>query len=110
MLENVSFDDVKKYVRMNITGACIKAVIFVPEFKGKQLCVLGPDKDLKDAKSANADPKTSEQCLGLADFVDSGAEVVCMAQLTCIVVVELTRSCGSRKSAKSIGVYTVVCE
>ena len=73
MLENVSFDDVKKYVRMNITGACIKAVIFVPEFKGKQLCVLGPDKDLKDVKSANADPKTSEQCLGLADFVDSGA-------------------------------------
>ena len=72
ILENVSFDEVKKYVRMNITGACIRAVIFVPEFKGKQLYALGPDKDLKDAKRANADPKTSVQRLGLAVFVDSG--------------------------------------
>lgn len=72
ILEHVSFDEVKKYMRKNITGACIRAVIFVPEFKGKQLYVLGPDKDLKDAKRANADPKTSEQCLGLAVFVDSG--------------------------------------
>ena len=72
MHENVSFDEVKKYVRMNITGGCIRAVIFVPEFKGKQLYVLGPNKDLKDAKNTNAYPKTSEQCLGLAVFVDSG--------------------------------------
>lgn len=70
--EDVTYDDLKKHVRMKVPGACLKAGFFWLSSKGKQLHVLNNDKDLNEAKRANTDSKTGKQCLKLAVVVDSG--------------------------------------
>lgn len=72
MPENVTYDDLKKHVRMKVPGSCLKAGFFWLSSTGKQLHNLDNDKDLNEAKRGNTDSKTSQQCLRLAVVVDSG--------------------------------------